>query len=397
MPSRRSVLAGLIASALPGPAVAQSDGFTVLRARENGYDGAVPGPVLRVRRGEELKIRLINETATATAIHWHGVRVPNAMDGTSLTQKPVPPGGSFDYRFVPPDAGTFWYRASPRMARNRALHGVLIVGDTSASDIDEEQTLILAGDDDKVTANGSDLRDISVWPNFRMRFRLANATERLITLGVADHPMHVVAIDGQPAEPFRARGSRITLSPGNRADVLVDAVMKPESIAPITLHQGEAMRPLARLVYTDGKVSPGATMPDGYAGRPVKPLPANPLPERMDFRGAHRADVPIETRASELPAKPLFAVKRGRTVMLALPNKSEAPIVTHIHGHAVRLLDALDDGWKPFWLDTILCPPRQVTRIAFVADNPGKWLIDARAIGSEAQSLTWFEVSSPAL
>ena len=68
-------------------------------------------------------------------------------------------------------------------------------------------------------------------------------------------------------------------------------------------------------------------------------------------------------------------------------------VVTHIHGHAVRLLDALDDGWKPFWLDTILCPPRQVTRVAFVADNPGKWLLDARAIGSDASSLTWFDVS----
>jgi FtsP/CotA-like multicopper oxidase with cupredoxin domain len=394
MHSRRSVLAGLIATALPGPPVrAQSDGFQVIRAREGGYDGAVPGPVLRVRRGEELKVQLVNETATPTAIHWHGVRVPNAMDGTSLTQKPVAPGGSFDYRFVPPDAGTFWYRASPRTAQNRALHGLLTVQETSAAEIDEDMALILAGADDKLTANGVASLDIGIWPNYRLRLRLANATERLVTLGIPDHPMQVVAIDGQPAEPFLARGSRITLSPGNRADVLVDAVMKPASIAPITLHQGDTVRPLGRLVYADGKVPPGATMPDGYAGRPVRPLPANPLPERMDFRGAQRADVPIEARSTEVPARPLFAVKRGRTVMLALPNKSDAPIVTHIHGHAVRLLDALDDGWKPFWLDTILCPPRQTTRVAFVADNPGKWLIDARAIGSETSSLTWFEVS----
>jgi FtsP/CotA-like multicopper oxidase with cupredoxin domain len=394
MPTRRTVLAGLIASALPGPrARAQPDGFQVLRARAGGFDGAAPGPLLRLRRGEELKVRLINELGADTAIHWHGVRVSNTMDGTSLTQKPVAPGGSFDYRFTPPDAGTFWYRASPRTAQNRALHGLLIVGETSALEIDEDVPLILAGADDKVTANGTAQRDIGVSPNYRLRLRLANATDRLVTLGIPDHPMHVVAIDGQPAEPFLARASRITLSPGNRADVLLDAVMKPGSIAPITVWHGGAERPFGRLVYSDGKVPPGATMPDGHAGRAVKPLPGNPLPERMDFRGALRADVPIEGRARELPARPLFSAKRGRTVMLALPNKSDGAIVTHIHGHAVRLLDALDDGWKPFWLDTILCAPRQTTRVAFVADNPGKWLIDARAIGSEVSSLAWFEVS----
>ena len=60
--------------------------------------------------------------------------------------------------------------------------------------------------------------------------------------------------------------------------------------------------PLARLVYGDGNVPPGATMPDGYAGRPVAPLPPNPLPERMDFRGALRVDLPIEAGRTEQPA-----------------------------------------------------------------------------------------------
>ena len=79
--------------------------------------------MLRVRRGEELKVRLVNELAAETAIHWHGVRVPNAMDGTSLTQKPVAPGASFDYRFTPPDAGTFWYRPPIRTRRTARCTG----------------------------------------------------------------------------------------------------------------------------------------------------------------------------------------------------------------------------------------------------------------------------------
>src|SRR5437879_1819745 len=128
--TRRSFVAGagLIATvALPGARTrGQGDGFRVMRATENGYDGAVPGPVLTVRRREEVKVRLVNELAVETAIHWHGVRVPNAMDGTTLTQKPIVPGASFDYRFTPPDAGTFWYHP-PTRAQGRRLHGLLIV------------------------------------------------------------------------------------------------------------------------------------------------------------------------------------------------------------------------------------------------------------------------------
>jgi FtsP/CotA-like multicopper oxidase with cupredoxin domain len=394
MPSRRSILAGLIATALPGRAVlAQSDGFRVIRARADGFDGAVPGPVLHVRRGEELKVRLVNETAGPTAIHWHGVRVPNAMDGSPLTQKPVAPGGSFDYRFAPPDAGTFWYRASPRTAQSRALHGLLVVQETASPKVDEDIVMLLDSADDTITVNGVAVPDLPLWPNLRYRLRLANASERFITLRFQDHPVHVIAIDGQPAEPFRARENRITLSPGNRADLLLDAVLKANTVASIYTPRGDSEVKLASLTYGSGIVSAGTTMPDGYAGQNVQPLPASSLPERMDFRGALRVELAPDSGPRDVPAKPLFAAKRGRTVMLALPNKSDTPVVIHIHGHCVRLLDALDDGWKPFWLDTILCAPRQTTRVAFVADNPGKWLLEARAIGSDAPSLSWFEVS----
>src|SRR5437016_7849172 len=163
--SRRRLLAGsgvmAAATLLPGTAPAQpapSDGFRVLRAKPGiaplrgperettaiwGYSGVVPGPNLRIRRGEELKVRLLNELPADTTIHWHGVRVPNAFDGTSVTQKPVAPNASFDYRFAPPDAGTYWYRPAVRSPQNRALHGALIVEETEAVDVDRDVALIL--------------------------------------------------------------------------------------------------------------------------------------------------------------------------------------------------------------------------------------------------------------
>jgi FtsP/CotA-like multicopper oxidase with cupredoxin domain len=105
--------------------------------------------------------------------------------------------------------------------------------------------------------------------------------------------------------------------------------------------------------------------------------------------------VPLEATmpAAPLP-RPLFSVRRGRIVVLALANRTEAAQVVHLHGHSARLLDRLDDGWKPFWMDTLLVEPRATERIAFLADNPGKWAIDARALDRDAAGLAgWFEVT----
>jgi FtsP/CotA-like multicopper oxidase with cupredoxin domain len=418
--SRRSLIAGggLVAAAtlFPGAAAAQQaapDGFRPLRAlpglvplrgpeREMtsiwGYSGVVPGPTLRIKRGEELKVRVFNELPAETAIHWHGVRVPNAFDGTPLTQKPVLPGVSFDYRFRPPDAGTYWYRGTPRTPQSRALHGPLVVYETEPPDVDRDVTLMLdvwpPGADAKdtspfFTVNGIPSLDIPVVANERIRLRLINAADdQLLTLRIDRHPVMVMAIDGQPAEPFAAREGRITLSPGNRADLFVDAVLKPGSIVPFVLQDDGADRPIGRLVYATRPPARPAPRTD------AKPLPPNPLPERMDFRAALRVDLPLDpARDSGVPTKPLFSIKRGRTVQLAIRNSAPDPSVLHIHGHAVRLLDALDDGWKPFWLDTILCVPQQTTRVAFVADNPGMWLLHASGIGSKRDTIAWFEVT----
>jgi FtsP/CotA-like multicopper oxidase with cupredoxin domain len=91
---------------------------------------------------------------------------------------------------------------------------------------------------------------------------------------------------------------------------------------------------------------------------------------------------------------PLFKVKRGRAVVLAFLNRSAFPHAMHVHGHHFRLLDNLDDGWKPFWLDTVLVPPAQTARIAFVADNPGKWMLHCHRLEhADTGMAAWFEVT----
>ncbi len=151
--------------------------------------------------------------------------------------------------------------------------------------------------------------------------------------------------------------------------------------------------PLARLVYGKARRAPHGAAPD------AKPLPPNPLPERMDFRGAVRAELPLDDWCRDrrsLPAAPLFSVTRGRTVMLALaqPRPTRAQRV-HLHGHHVRLLDALDDGWKPFWLDTILCAAAADRRASPSSPTiPASGCCSRALLGGDGrQSVTWFEVT----
>jgi FtsP/CotA-like multicopper oxidase with cupredoxin domain len=419
--SRRRLLAGLAvtAVALPVRGWAQADEVRILRPQPGsaplrgadaaptaiwGYDGTVPGPLLRVKRGAEVKVRLVNGLAEPTSVHWHGVRAANAMDGAApLTQKPIEPGQTFDYRFKAPDAGTFWYHPHVNAARqlDRGLYGLLIVDEAEQVAVDRDVALALddwqltpdgaigEGGAAHFTVNSAPALDIAVKTNERVRLRLLNATSaRMMSIRIDRHSARVMAIDGQPAEPFIARDSRVTFGPGNRIDFFVDMALTPGSAAAILLSTDKGEVPLARLVYDAGAPARAAPPPD------PKPLPANALPERMDFRSAFRLDLPLGGTSSSYEGKPLFSVKRGRTAMLALVNKTTSAHSVHLHGHHFRLLDRLDDGWKPFWLDTGLVPPMDTWRIAFVADNPGKWVIQSRPLEQpEAGMATWFAVT----
>jgi FtsP/CotA-like multicopper oxidase with cupredoxin domain len=413
--SRRAFLTGsagaAVGCALDDRALAQTlgaagDGFRILRAnprvtgprsqgqRETptwGYEGFVPGPLLRIKQGEELKVRLINKLPAGTAIHWHGIRVPNSMDGVpALTQPIVASAASFDYRFRTPDAGTFWYHAARIGDAERGLFGILVVDEAAAVDVDRDIIFVL--DDWLLHAD-----DIATKTNERLRFRLINAAKaRVMRLRFDRHSVRVMAVDGQPAEPFLANNGRVTLGPGNRVDLFVEAMLEPGETASIFRDDAGTEKEISRLVYDRGEKRRASPLPE------PPPLPVNPLPERIDMRTALRIEAPLDagersvwtsSAAGEF-GSPLFSVKRGRSVVLAFPNLTDAAHAVHIHGHHARLLDNLDDGWKPFWLDTVMAGPRQTTRIAFVADNPGKWMIDNQQLADgEIGHAAWFEVN----
>jgi FtsP/CotA-like multicopper oxidase with cupredoxin domain len=157
------------------PAVADAEPGTVqLEAREvtwelapgrtvkaMSYNGRVPGPEIRVREGERVRVVLKNALREPTTIHWHGVDVPNAMDGVgNLTQKPVAPGETFVYEFDARPAGTRWYHTHFREHHQMDLGLVApLIIEPSAKEpmtYDREITLVV---DDWATGSGRALPD----------------------------------------------------------------------------------------------------------------------------------------------------------------------------------------------------------------------------------------------
>ncbi len=242
------------------------------------YNGRIPGPVIRVPQHSRLRIVVDNRLDQDTTVHWHGIRLPNGMDGVpGLTQAPIPPGGSFVYEFEVPDAGTFWYHPHFNSSEQvgRGLSGALIVEEVDPIAVDRELLWVLDdwrldGADlvredfgqmrDKshsgrlgntVTVNGRLTPELAVRSGERVRLRLINtANARAFALDFAPHRPIVVAIDGQPVTPHEPPDGLVVLGAAMRADLILDLMQSPGTEVVVTDRFYRKPYPLARLVYT---------------------------------------------------------------------------------------------------------------------------------------------------
>jgi len=277
------------------------------------YNASVPGPELRFRQGQHIRIAVENRLQEETTVHWHGVRVPNPMDGVPyLTQKPIAPGETFLYEFNLPDAGTFWYHPHQRSFEQvgRGLYGPLIVEEPALIQVDRDVVWVLDDwrllrdsqirDDfgnymdmshdgrigDTVTINGRVPEAFPVRAGERLRLRLINAANaRIFGLQFEGHEPKVIALDGQPVEPHTPENGWIVLGPAQRADLAIDMIGAPSEVHAVTdgFYQGSAYK-LTEFAYSTEPALRSAPL-----DAPIR-LPANPLPE-PDLQTAQRHDV----------------------------------------------------------------------------------------------------------
>lgn len=209
------------------------------------YNGTVPGPMIRVTEGDQVRILVRNELPDPTTIHWHGVEVPNAMDGVpGVTQDPIQPGETFTYEFIAKPAGTFMYHShfegdiqvgaglyAPMIidpkepeANPPAVDEVLMISEWLQRDGQTFAAMPMSGmEPNFFTLNGKAFpatQEITVKKGERVRLRF-------IGIGQFIHPMHlhgvpfkIIATDGHPVpEAAQLTKDTVSVAPGERYDI----------------------------------------------------------------------------------------------------------------------------------------------------------------------------------
>ncbi len=396
------------------------------------YNGTVPGPEIRLRQGERLRVTVENQLKQGTTVHWHGLRVPNAMDGVpDLTQRSIKPGETFVYEFPVPDAGTYWYHPHAHSAEQvgRGLAGAVIVEEPEPMPVDRDIVWVLGDfrlrDDasvaggfngpmeasmagrvgNTVTINGKIPERVAVRAGERIRLRLINAAPaRIFGLEFRGHSPLVVTLDGQPIEPHAPEDGRVVLGPAMRADLVLDMTENPGSTAAVvdTFYEDLGYK-LVDIAYTDEPALRAGPL------TPPAMLPANTMPE-PDVASAQHHQVTLSggmmggggmgtmggggmggmmghmmsggpmwaingVAAHGHDMKPMLTLTRGAPYIFNIRNETAWHHPIHLHGHSFRVITR---NGKPTryreWRDTFLIPRRESAEIAFVADNPGDWM-----------------------
>ena len=383
-----------------------------------GYNGTVPGPVLRLREGRQVSIDIHNDTDIDDIIHWHGLYVPSAADGAMEEGSPmVGPGGTARYTFVPKPTGTRWYHshdvAGKDLTRSlySGMYGFLIVepaGDpgrydkevllaahhwegswVSMQDIRKgpppdnglEVLYASASFNDKMLGHGEPIR---VRQGERVLFRLLNAspTEN-ITLALPGHRFTVIALDGNPV-PSQQSVDTLFLAPAERADVIVDMNNPGIWILGGIKDDDRKMGLGIVIEYADARGEPQWIAPPNSPwdyttfgdNRPV----ASP-DERLDLvfekvPGGHGGYNRWTINGKSWPAtNPLFTTQVGKRYRLALSNKSGDNHPVHLHRHTFEITKVGDKASAGVMKDTVNMTRYSTVEIDFIADDPGPTLL----------------------
>ena len=389
------------------------------------FNGQVPGPVIHARRGVPLEVRFTNRLPEPTLVHWHGLRVPAAMDGTQDVQRPLQPGESFTYRFTPPDAGTFWYHphANETEQLEKGLYGALIVHGEDEPVLDADRVLVL--DDLKLDPAGTAIAEFrssrpiagfkerhdgregevrlvngKAEPELTMaagqveRWRFVNASSaRYVRLSIGGRPFRILGTDGGLIE-----------APVEATEVLLPAADRVElAVGPFAVGETLAIEALPYDRFTMGKhgleryatlrVGPAkpstAAIPERL--RTIEPLAAKDAePTRtvrlgfgvtlrggLDFRvngEAHHHDAPVRV---------------GELQVWDVVNDTRMDHPFHLHGFFFQVLSV--DGEAPAWRsweDVVNVPPKSTVRIAWMPDDrPGQWMYHCHILEHHAAGM----------
>jgi FtsP/CotA-like multicopper oxidase with cupredoxin domain len=407
-----------------------------------GYGGGVPGPEIRVTEGGTLRVKVLNRLPADTTIHWHGLPVPNAMDGVPhVTQPPIKSGEDFTYEFVVPTAGTYVYHSHVGLQLDRGLYGPLIV-EPKKEELDYDREYVLLLDDwldgvsgtpedtlGELQASGggmgggmmgggrgrggpgpsgavdyplylingrtpNDPKTLNVRRGEKVRLRLINpAGDTTFRVAVGGHKLTVTHSDGQPVEPVAV--DVVRMGPGERYDVMVEA-NNPGVWQVAAAPEGKNGLARAILRYVDSGQSsppPVSSRPQELSGRllsygDLRTTGEETFPPDGLFGGPDRTlDLTLSggmgnyvwtIDGQAYPDAEPIEVSKGEWVRFHLTNRSMMTHPMHLHGHFFQLQTGTARGPLK---DTVLVEPHMgEATFDFVADNPGDWLFHCHIV-----------------
>lgn len=396
------------------------------------YNGQVPGPEIRVKEGEIIRVVLKNYLPEGTTIHWHGIPIVNAMDGVpGVTQQSVKPGETFVYEFEARPAGTFIYHSHVGYQLDQGLYGPLIIEPAKPQEsYDREYSLVLedwvmkdgggiartrrrspmgrgmmggmmrghmGGIDtrggpllepvyDGYAVNGRvypAIKPLEVKKDDRVKLRLMNVSSATIYyLQLAGHRLTITQTDGNPIKPVDTDVIRIGM--GERYDVMFTAD-----------NPGYWLLAASEEGFGEGQLQ----IPIRYAGsRQKEPIrPGFNAGLRMAVYENFQALNPVENSGADrprfyeqflsggmhspfwsinnqlYPATNPLVVRKEERVRLAYLNRSMMPHPMHLHGHFFRVVNPALPRDRWIHKDTLIVDPMQRVDVEFMADNPGRW------------------------
>ncbi len=386
-----------------------------------GFNGQVPGPVIKAQKGETVIINVTNQLSQPTIIHWHGIRLEAPMDGTDAVQRPIQPGEEFEYRFVVPDAGTFWYHSHFNETEQveKGLYGALVVTDENDPVLDDEKVIMI--DDMKLTRkntfkkpswflpkfierhdgrqgeslliNGKEDSVLEIHAGQTERWRIINSSSaRYFHLYFEGRPFKIIATDGGLIQsPVTA--TELLLTPGERADIVMGPFREGEELALQSLAYNrttflKAKRQTFARIKVKGEKQSLAFVPGKL--RTIEPLatPHAPVSRKINFsvgpdlRNGLNFLVNKKMHLNDIP------VKMGELQVWELSNTSLMDHPFHLHGYFFQVLE--EKGKQPkylSWKDTYNLKPRSKVKIAWMPDRPGTWMYHCHILEHHAAGM----------
>ncbi|HWA70709.1 MAG TPA: multicopper oxidase family protein [Polyangiaceae bacterium] len=369
--------------------------------------GTVPGPRLELNQGDHVMVHFRNDLPDPTTIHWHGLRVPNASDGTPVAQIPVEPGATYDYEFDATDAGLFWFH--PHVASDvqieRGLYAPVLVRQADEPEVTTERVLVL--DDVKIEANGelsteTDALDVMLGRQGNVllvngkraptltaragsleRWRFVNvANGRYFNLAVPGRSLRVIGGDGGLVpEPYDAE--TLLIAPGERQDVLVDIGGAPGDVLRLQTvyydrgHDIPDVGPLDLLqVEVDQPAAPRLPLPDTRSDFvPLQVGDATPIVHLVLSEDESSSEPRFLINGEEYPNATPTQGAPGDIAIWEIQNDSEMDHPFHLHGMFFQVLDiggvvTQHGGWK----DTVNVPLKETLRFAVQYGDAGRWM-----------------------